>query len=237
MPPMQRQPGTQLRLPVRPDGRPIDADLTLLSDVLAQKENMIQIEIDQKVQQHQRWNQNHVDMTREPLSPMRSQTNDSGFRYATAHYLLTPPASVSSELSDNQSPSLEKDDAIAFRFESPPEDMESYGKRAYRRRIGRLGRVWIDRRGLPSPAEDLEDEAMERWKYDYDDEDEPQLFEIDPYDTRSIKFRATIPSTPAMITRRHQQELPSNNGHAANGISGSPPARPPSSSVPPNAPT
>ena len=195
------------------------------------------MEIDQKVQQHQRWNQNHVDLTREPLSPVRSQNSDSGFRYATAHYLLTPPASVSSELSDNGSPSLEKEEKVTFQFESPQEDSEPHRGRAYRRRIGRLGRVWIDRRGLSSPFEDLDDEVVERWKYDYDDEDEPQVFEIDPYDTRSIKFRATIPSTPALIPRRHQQELPSNNGHVASAASGSPPVRPPSSSVPPTAPT
>ena len=234
---MQRPPGTQLRLSVRPDGRPIDADLILLSDFLAQKENLVQMEIDQKVQHFQNWNKNHVDLTREPLSPVRSQTNDSGFRYATAHYLLTPPASVSSEMSDNPSPSVEKDDAITFRFESPPDDAESQGKHAYRRRIGRLGRVWIDRRGLPSPTEDLDERVVERWKYDCDDEDEPEMFEIDPYDTRSIKFRATIPSIPVLMSRRPQQEFPAINGHIASGTSSSPPARPASSSVPPNAPT
>jgi enhancer of polycomb-like protein len=237
IPQMQRPPGTQLRLPVRPDGRPIDADLTLLSDVLAQKENMLQMEIDLKVQQHQRWNQNHIDLTREPLSPIRGQGKDSSFRLATAQYLLTPPASVSSESSDHPSPTQEKDDATNFRFASPPDDGEPRGKPAYRRRIGRLGRLWIDRRGLPSPAKEMDNSTFDRWKYDQDDDDEPTIYEVDPYDTKAIKFRATIPFTPALLSRRLQQEMAPIAPPIANGQASSPPARPSSSSQPPVPPT
>jgi enhancer of polycomb-like protein len=234
---MQRPLGTQLRLPVRPDGRPIDADLTLLSDVLAQKENMIQMEIDQRVQQHQRWNQNHIDVTREPLSPVRGQGKDSSFRLATAKYLLTPPASVSSESSDHPSPNQEKEDANVFRFASPPDDGEPQGKPAYRRRIGRLGRLWIDRRGLPSPAKEMDDSSFDRWKYDQDDDDEPNIYEVDPYDTKAIKFRATIPFAPALLSRRLQQEMAQIALPMTTGLASSPPARPSSSSQPAVPPT
>jgi enhancer of polycomb-like protein len=229
---MQRPSGTQLRLPVRPDGRPIDADLTLLCDVLAQKENMLQMEIDQKLQQHQRWNQNHVDVTREPLSPVRGQGKGSSFRLATTQYLMTPPASVSSESSDHLSPSQEKDDVTVFRFASPSDDGEPRGQPAYRRRIGRLGRLWIDRRGLPSPAKEMDDSTFDRWKYDLDDDDEPTIYEVDPYDTKAIKFRATIPFTAALLSRRLQQEMvPAVAVPVASGNpSSSPPTRPSSSS-------
>jgi enhancer of polycomb-like protein len=235
---VQRQLGTQLRLPVRPDGRPIDADFTLLSDVQAQKENMLQMEIDQKVQHHHRWNHNHIDLTREPLSPVRGQGKGSSFRLATAQYLLTPPASVSSDSSDLLSPSQETDDAVAFRLGSPLEDGEARGKPAYRRRIGRLGRLWIDRRGLPSPAKEMDEFTYDRWKYDDNDDDgELPIYEVDPYDTKAIKFRATIPSAPALLPRRIQQEsIPFSNQITA-GTAGSPPGRPPAISHPPSAPT
>lgn len=220
---------------MRPDGRPIDADLALLSDIQVQKENLLQMEIDQKVQQHQRWNQNHIDLTREPLSPVRGQGKESSFRLATAQYLMTPPASVSSESSDHHSPSEEKDDALVFRFTSPPEERESRGQPGYRRRIGRLGRLWIDRRGLPSPTKEMDEATFDRWKYDNDDDDEPFVYEIDPYDTKAIKFRATIPSAPVLFSRRAQQELTSISNQAANNTATSPPSRPTSSSNPPNA--
>lgn len=229
-----RQPGIQIRT-VRPDGRPIDADLTLLSDVLAQKENLLQMEIDQKIHQHQRWNQNHVDLTREPLSPVRGQGRDSSFRTATAQYLLTPPASVSSE-SDHSSPTQLKDDVV-FRFASPSEDVEPSRQPAYRRRIGRLGRLWIDRRGLPSPAKEIDDITIDRWKYDQDDDNHQPIYEVDPYDTKAIKFRSTIPSAPSIVSRRSQQELFPISGQVANSTTGSVPNRPLPSSNPAQAPT
>jgi enhancer of polycomb-like protein len=193
---------------------------------------MLQMEIDQKVQQHQRWNQNHIDVTRDPLSPVRGQGTRSGFRHATTQYLMTPPASVSSESSDDHpSPTQEKEVAF-FRLSSSPGQVGSRGQPAYRRRIGRLGRLWIDRRGLPTPLDTVDDITFDRWKYDRDDDDdddEAPIYEIDPYDTRAVKFRATIPHAPSLLSRRSQQEHPSINSQGPNGNSGSPPGRPSSS--------
>lgn len=210
VPQLQRTPGAPLRLPSRADGRQIDADLTLLSDVLAQKENLLQMEIDAKIQQHQKWNQYHVDMTREPLLDTHTQTPDSSFRLATTQYLMTPPASVSEESSSEHA--SESRDIQSF---SPPPDEEPYGQPAYRRRIGRLGRLWIDRRGLPSPPSDIDESKSDRWKYDQDDDDDIPTYEVDPYDTNALKFRATIPYTDR--SRRPPQEINSGNGSVANG--------------------
>jgi enhancer of polycomb-like protein len=204
---MQRPPGTQLRLPSRPDGRPIEADLILLTDVITQKENMLQLEVHEKAQLHRKWNQNHVDLTREPLSPVHGQALGVGFRPATAQYLMTPPSSVTSEsFGDHPSPSQEKQDTITFRYSSPPEEGESHSQPAYRRRIGRLNRLWIDRRGMPSHAKDVDDSVSDRWKYDQDDNDEPPIYEMDPYDTKALRFRATIPFPAHMFPRRPQQD-------------------------------
>ncbi len=69
---------------------------------------------------------------------------------------------------------------------------------AYRRRIGRLNRLWIDRRGLASPPREPNEPDMlssDRWKYDQDSEDEGEqpVYEVDPFDTRALKFRASVP--------------------------------------------
>jgi len=205
---LQRPPGPQLRLPGRSDGRPIDADLILLSDVIAQKENMLQVEIEEKAQQHRKWNQGHVDLTREPLSPIDGQGLETGFRPATAQYqyLMTPPSSVTSDSFDQPSPSQEKPEPFTFRYSSPPEEDEPQGQPAYRRRIGRNGRLWIDRRGMSSAANGVDESGSNRWKYDQDDDDEQPVYELDPYDTKALRFRATIPFPPHLYPQRNRQE-------------------------------
>lgn len=206
--PFQRTPGTQLRLPGRSDGRPIDTDLILLSDLLAQKENILQEEIEEKAHQHRKWNQGHVDLTREPLSPIDGQGPDMGFRPATAQYqyLMTPPSSVTSESFDQPSPIQEKPEPFTFRYSSPPEEDQPQGQPAYRRRIGRNGRLWIDRRGMSSAPKGIDESRSDRWKYDQDDDDEQPVFEMDPYDTKALRFRATIPFPPHFYPQRTRQE-------------------------------
>jgi len=218
-PPLQRPPGTQLRLPARPDGRPIDADLVLLSDLIAQKENLLQVELEEKSIQHRKWNQNHVDLTREPLSPVRGQ-GEMSFRPATAQYqyLMTPPSSVTSDSGDQPSPVRERPDPASVRYSSPSED-ESRGQPAYRRRIGRLNRLWIDRRGM-SRGRDADDKLSDRWKYDQDDDDEQPVYEMDPYDTKALRFRATIPFPTHLFPRRPQQD--DRAGQVPRGGAGSP---------------
>ncbi|KUJ20211.1 putative enhancer of polycomb-like protein 1 [Mollisia scopiformis] len=205
---LQRPPGSQLRLPGRSDGRPLDADLIMLSDLMAQKENTLQIEIEEKAQQHRKWNMGHVDLTREPLSPVHGQGFEAGFRPATAQYqyLMTPPSSVTSESFDQPSPSLEKPEPCALGYNSPSEEEEPRGQPAYRRRIGRGGRLWIDRRGMSSAAKLAEATVSDRWKYDQDDDDEQPVYEMDPYDTKALRFRATIPYPPHLFSQRPRPE-------------------------------
>jgi enhancer of polycomb-like protein len=206
---LQRPPGSQLRIPGRSDGRPLDADLILLEDLLAQKENMLQNEIEEKAAQHRKWNQGHVDLTREPLSPVSGQGVETGFRPATAQYqyLMTPPSSVTSETFDQLSPIQEKPEPFSFRYSSPPEEDLPQGQPAYRRRIGRNGRLWIDRRGMSSAAvKGVDESGSDRWKYDQDDDDEQAVYELDPYDTKALRFRATIPFPNHLYPQRTRQE-------------------------------
>ena len=193
----QRPAGPQMRLPGRSDGRALDADLVQLSDLLAQKETLLLAEMEEQAEKHRKWNLNHVDLTKGPLPPVTGQ--ETSFRPATAkyHYLMTPPSSVTSESFDNASPILDKPEPFSFNYRSfsPPEE-EPRGQPAYRRRIGRGGRLWIDRKGMNSVAKGVENGTSDRWKYDQDDDDEPPTYELDPYDLKALKFRATIPFPP-----------------------------------------
>lgn len=209
-PPMQRGVGAPMRLPGRSDGRPLDADLIQLKEVLDQKETLLRQEIEAKSEQHRKWNENFTDLTREPLSPVHGNNPDRGFRSViTSWQLLTPPSSVTSDSFDQPSSPKEKPEPITFRYNSPEED-EPRGQPAYRRRIGRCGRLWIDRRGMSSAARGSDDDIVsDRWKYDQDDDDEQPVYEMDPYDTKALRFRATIP-LPAHLLPQNQRPRQDN---------------------------
>lgn len=224
-------PGSALRHLGRSDGRPMEADLELLSERLEEKEKQLQKEIDDKIQQHSKWNQGHVDLTQEPLSPVNGQGPETGFRPATAQYqyLMTPPSSVTSESFDLPSPAQEKPDPLTYRYSSPPEE-ENRGQPAYRRRFGRGGRLWIDRRGMSSACKNIENEPSDRWKYDQDDEEEQPVYEMDPYDTKALRFRATIPFPPHYFQNGRQDSRPRPGPPPANSRAIAPvqhPANPP----------
>ncbi|KAK4670495.1 Enhancer of polycomb-like protein 1 [Podospora pseudopauciseta] len=210
-PAVQRPPPpAQLRMPVRPDGRPAEADLSQLADRLAEKENELRIDIEKKVLTHSEWNRNYVDLTRGPLSPVHGPLQDPNFRPAKTQYLMTPPASASSVSMEEPTPmELDKPEKprdfgplLKFRGVAPDEESRA-NPPSYRRRIGRLNRLWIDRRGLASPPREVSAEQYDRWKYDQssDDEDEPEVYEVDPFDTRALKFRASVPP-PVWMTHR-----------------------------------
>ncbi|GJN74585.1 EPL1-like protein [Purpureocillium lilacinum] len=206
----QRPQGTQLRAP---------------------KERELREEIESKVQNHRRWNQNHIDLTREPLPPVKEQGPELKFRPAKTQYLMTPPASISSESMevDEDAPepmAVEKREPPVFQFKagSMTAEQSQANQPAFRRRIGRLQRLWIDRRGMATPPRETSDYS-DRWKYDSDDDEvDPPVYEIDPFDTRALKFRATIPLGQYM----YRAGRPSMPPEAAGGGSAGNRALPPS---------
>ncbi|EFY97326.1 enhancer of polycomb-like domain protein [Metarhizium robertsii] len=220
---VQRQQATQLRAPVRSDGRSLEQDLVSLADQLAQKENELREEIENKVQNHRRWNQNHIDLTRDPLSPVKEQGTELKFRPAKTQYLMTPPASISSEEMDVDEVQAEPMDidkphplpVFQFKAGTISQDQPQANQPSFRRRIGRLQRLWIDRRGMATPPRQESSDYSDRWKYDSDDEDvDPPVYEVDPFDTRGIKFRATIPLSPYMF-RGGRPSIAPEAAHAA----------------------
>ncbi|KAL3303264.1 Enhancer of polycomb-like protein 1 [Colletotrichum asianum] len=232
-PALQRPPGNHLRIAVRPDGRSMEADLVQLSDKLAEKENELRADVESKVHNHRKWNQNHVDLTRDPLSPVKEQGMEINFRPAKTQYLMTPPASTSSESDamdiDEEEPVVERGNMSIFQFTAGGKEKPPNSQPAFRRRIGRLNRLWIDRRGLTTPPRMDGEDYSDRWKYDQDDEEETPVYEVDPYDTRALKFRATIPLSQYVYPRRQipQEGMPNVVPTQVAGVSGSRPALPP----------
>ncbi|KAF6831874.1 enhancer-polycomb-like protein 1 [Colletotrichum plurivorum] len=233
-PALQRPPGNHLRIAVRPDGRSMEADLLQLSDKLAEKENELRADVESKVQNHRKWNQNYVDLTREPLSPLRDQGMEMSFRPAKTQYLMTPPASTSSEsdamdVDEEPATTAGTGNMSIFRFAAGGKEKPPGTQPAYRRRIGRLNRLWIDRRGMTTPPRAESEEYSDRWKYDEDDDDKAPVYEVDPYDTRALKFRATIPLSQYVYPRRQIPQEGVVNGQVpaqAAAVAGSRPALP-----------
>ena len=214
--------GNQYRLPQRSDGRPADADLLILSDLLAEQERLLTQDIDTKIAQHQQWNMGYMDMTKAPLTPPLDSDAGSSFRTATTEYLPTPPASVSSEHSgdvalDFGPLNTSKTESVAVRYASPSYDGPCHSQPSFRRRYGRGGRLWIDRRGMRLPTKaDFDTLNADRFKYDDDDdEDEAPVYFVDPFDTESMQFRAKLfptQSSQAQIQARRAQMEATSHG-------------------------
>ncbi|KAG6353908.1 hypothetical protein INS49_005165 [Diaporthe citri] len=191
----------------RPLG-PVEVELPLLEAKLARQNEELRSDIMTKIQNHQNWNRNHVDLTKSPLPPVENR--QPSFRAAQAQYLLTPPASSASGESGEPTP-MDLDDGIpsaVFQFKGAPVDENNPPQMmAYRRRVGRLNRLWIDRRPQKSAQSPQASPDTDRWKYDQDESDDDQpMYEVDPYDTTCIRFRATIPLS-FQDPRRHQRQL------------------------------
>ncbi|KAL8914080.1 MAG: hypothetical protein Q9171_001195 [Xanthocarpia ochracea] len=222
--PTQRPPGTQLRMPQRPDGRYADADLVQLQDVLAENERQIQEEIENRIAQHKQRSEGYLDLTRAPLTPPLEESTGSSFRTAMTEYLPTPPASISSEHSGDvaagaSSPGPIKDQTVAVRYASPSYDGPHGSQPSFRRRIGRGGRLMIDRRGMRVPGKDGLDDTLlaDRYKFDREEDDEElPTYHVDPYDIANMRYRARVSglhqSYQAQAAKRQQIEASTTQG-------------------------
>lgn len=229
---------TQLRIAVRMDGKPAEQDLPLLSDKIEEKWAELRRDVELKASTHNMWNSNHVDLTDKPL-PSLKQEQVQSFRPAKPTFLPTPPSSASDQMELDDEP-VNADAASlsaalvqfnAGQLSPVSEDRPTF---SFRRRQGRGGRLWVDRRRidrrnaisrLASPPSDMDiDEARQydRMKYDLDsDSDDEQVYHIDPYDQRALKFRALIPPPATGGPRAYFRQLP----EGANGAQGVAPNR------------
>lgn len=220
-PALQKPPGALNRLPPRADTRVAEPDLVLLEDKLAEKENELRMDLENKVLYHRKWNQEYVDLTQGPLSPVEDhRMEDVRFRPAQAQYLMTPPASSTSDSMDIDeepaSPVMEKRHPVFQFMAGGAKDLPPYHQQpSYRRRIGRLGRLWIDRRGV-GVHPGLLDDSSDRWTYDSDDDEDTPVYEVDPFNTTALRFRSTIP-LPNFMWKRPKEASAIEAGSSPHG--------------------
>lgn len=97
---------------------------------------------------------------------------------------------------------------VPIRYASPPMEEIRAPRPSYRKRYGRGGRLFVDRRGLKrpllSPTDDEDDGAMdermkERSEYDLESDDEPQVYISDPHDYWNTKFRIHFSGAGAAV--------------------------------------
>ncbi|KAJ5552791.1 hypothetical protein N7494_002169 [Penicillium frequentans] len=191
IPPGQRPSVPQLRLPLK-GGINGAEDLQLLEDVQAEKENEILRDIKANITKHIKWNEGYVDHTRAPLSPPPERTFDAAaFRPAFTAQLPTPPSSESSgdmDTIDVTSPLFSRDKLAsrAMEMHDEPHRMPSF-----RRRVGRGGRLMIDRRNFAARCKlEMDPVKADRFKFDQEDSDEEPVHEIDGYSIQIMQHRA-----------------------------------------------
>jgi enhancer of polycomb-like protein len=187
----------------RPDGRLVDSDLVYLEEQQAKKTEAIDSFIEDNLVKHQKWNVGWVDATWRPITPPLEQAAaKSDFRTVfTESQLPTPPASVSDEEGadpmaiERVNKHVETRRSARIRFATPPEDVPFQDQSRFRRRIGRGGRVMIDRRGLKrQKIEDgvVDERIADRWKFSGDSSEDEQVYPVDWTDTMHIRYRNMI---------------------------------------------
>ncbi|KAJ5783815.1 uncharacterized protein N7518_009492 [Penicillium psychrosexuale] len=188
--PAQRPNAPQLRMPLKA-GQGAE-DLQLLEDVQAEKENEILRDIKQNITKHIKWNEGYVDHTRAPLSPSPERTFDvATFRPAFTAQLPTPP---SSESSGEMETSLDVTYPLFSKDKLASHDMEMHDvphrMPSFRRRVGRGGRLMIDRRNMGANKVEMDPLKADRFKFDQEDSDEDHDYDTDAYSIQIMQHRA-----------------------------------------------
>lgn len=216
----------------RPDGRLVDTDLIFLEDQLVKRQEAIESFIEDNVVRHQKWNIGWIDNTWRPITPPLEQPHShSSFRPVVAGppaQLITPPASEEGAGDvmevDQPSKDLTPHNAARIRYASPPLDIPYEDQTRFRRRVGRGGRLMIDRRGvkrqkLGSIDEDIDDRVADRYRFDDDgSDDEDAIYPVDWTDDINIRYRILIDKQERDLQRQQaQRRALENNNRSASG--------------------
>lgn len=202
--PVQRGiPGIHKPPLTRPDGRLVESDLVSLEEQQAKRAEGIEAFIEENLMKHQKWNVGWVDQTWRPITPPLEQpASKHNFRPVfTSSQLPTPPASDSSEIAADR---MEVDAAAAnkqveprrsarIRYATPPDDVPYPDQSRFRRRMGRGGRLMVDRRGVKRTKLDPIDERVaDRFKYSGESSDDEEIYPVDWTDNLHIRYRIMI---------------------------------------------
>ena len=184
-------------------------ELKTIEDLRVERGRAIEAEIQLNVDKHIRWNDGYVDKTMYPLSPEPEFHDAPQFLPAMpAEYLPTPPASVSEDESAEKDVEM-KDvsrSSTPFRYASPADEDDHPAMPAFRRRIGRGGRVIVDRK-FP-----VRSRIDERFRFDHSDEEDDSSFD-DSFtalatrqsNERSLLYQSAIRDQHQANQRRFEQ--------------------------------
>jgi enhancer of polycomb-like protein len=206
----------------RPDGRLVDSDLVYLEEQQTKKTEAIDSFIEDNLIKHQKWNVGWVDATWRPITPPLEQpAAKSDFRTVfTESQLPTPPASVSDEEGadpmavERVNKQADSRRGTRIRFATPPEDVPFQDQSRFRRRIGRGGRVMIDRRGMKRQKienGEVDERIADRWKFSGDSSEDEQVYPVDWTDTMHIRYRNMIDRQGEKQQQQPQQAAPVQN--------------------------
>ncbi|KAF2004429.1 hypothetical protein P154DRAFT_519302 [Amniculicola lignicola CBS 123094] len=211
----------------RPDGRILDSDLIYLEDQKAKKDQMIDGFIEENLMKHQKWNVGWVDQTWRPITPpLETAVAKSEFRavhISSESQLLTPPPSLPEENTGEQGDPMEVDQSekqieprrsARIRYATPPEDIPFQEQDRFRRRLGRGGRIMMDRRGVKRPldgVEEVECRVADRYKFSGEESEDDQIYPIDWTDNLHIRYRIMI---ERQGEKQHAQQAAAANRRA-----------------------
>lgn len=212
--PARAAPGLVARPPPQINGK-VESDLRNLAEERAKRNAEIKAIIQESMVKHKTWNADWVDRTWRPITPpLEESWPKSSFRTAITDFIPTPPASTSSEHSQddgdmvNQSFRAEDTGAGASRYASPSSNCRRI-RPSYRRRTGRGGRMFIDRRGLQKwprmSGDEIDDRLRERMEMDVDSDEEQSMYETDPYEYWNIRYRLLFVGMSQSQTQNQRQ--------------------------------
>jgi enhancer of polycomb-like protein len=185
----------------RPDGRLVDSDLVYLEEQQAKRTEAVDSFIEDNLIKHQKWNVGWVDATWRPITPpLEPAAAKSDFRTVfTESQLPTPPASVSDGEPDAMAlepvkKEVEPRRSARIRYGTPPDDVPFQDQSRFRRRLGRGGRVMIDRRGVKRQKSDgrIDDRLADRYRFAGDSSEDEQVYPVDWTDNLHIRYRIMI---------------------------------------------
>ncbi|KAF8534612.1 enhancer of polycomb-like-domain-containing protein [Trichophaea hybrida] len=189
-----------LRIPLRQDGKPPDADLRQLSTARAEDEKRRLEKYNQLRKLRPLSKYPMVDLTQDALFRQTNPTTTppvSNFCSVQTFYLPSPPHTAESTVSSPGSGSISLRQGQVSIIQASPKKMPSRNLPTFRRRLGRGGRVLIDRRGHASVSTDNVDPmVIDRIKFDNNNDELDLVFPVDPYSDRQVKFRAQMLSPP-----------------------------------------
>lgn len=226
----RRGSGLHLKASIRPEGRIQESDLLQLSDERKRRDAEVEAVIQESMTKHRNWNNGWVDNTWRPITPPLESSLRNAFRTAITEFLPTPPPSASLErpLDDGRVVSSHRrDEQVApFRYDSPPLELHA-PRPSFRRRLGRGGRLWIDRRNMSKPnmsEEEEDDEEMsdylrERYEYDVDSDEDSKIYHIDPWDDMNMRYRINYSVMPSARDPETQRKLQAEQQRRINAAS------------------